>query len=247
MNEESAVEKYQYKKIEDYIMDGIYSGKFPENSLLPTEKELCEQFGVSRMTANKALNNIAKKGFIERIRGSGSFVRLPNLEKQSVIMSSFTEQYEQRGIRVSTKLLSYSIMKARDFPKLKLSKRLCISPNDLIHYFVRLRYGNGKPMAIQYTYVPVCRISVIDIASLNRSFYEYLEEKLKLSLGNGESFMRVVLPIEEAAKYLEISSDTPVVLTSHMSCLRNGLPFEFVDTYCVWDKYQLNFVNKRDY
>ena len=204
-------------------------------------------FNVSRMTVNKALNNVAKKGFVERIRGSGSFVKLPDLEKQSVIMSSFTEQYEERGIHVSTKLLFYSVVKARDFPQLNLMKKLYINPLDMVHYFVRLRYGNHKPIAVQYTYVPVNRISVIDITSLNKSFYGYLENKLKLSLGNGKSNLSIVLPNEEIANHLHISKDTPVVLTRHVSCLRNGFPFEYVDTYSTWEDYQLNFFNKRDY
>ncbi len=241
------MEKYQYMKIEEYIMEGIYSGKFPADYLLPTEKELCQQFNVSRMTVNKALNNIAKKGFVERVRGSGSYVKLPNVEKQSVVMSAFTEQYERKGFKVTTKLLSYQIIKTKDFSKFNLAKKLCINTNEPIHYFVRLRFGDGEPMAIQYTYVPVSRIPAIDVNSLNKSFYEYLEKKLKLSLGNGESVMQVVLPTEEIARYLNISTQDPVVYTAHMSCLRNGLPFEYVDTYCVWNKYSLNFVNKREY
>ena len=138
-------------------------------------------------------------------------------------------------------------MKTKDFPKLNLAKNLYINPSDMIHYFVRLRYGNGKPIAVQYTYVPVSRISVIDVASLNKSFYEYLENKLKCSLGNGRSHLSLVLPNEEISKYLQISKNTPVVLTRHVSCLRNGFPFEYVDTYSTWERYQLNFFNKRDY
>ena len=247
MKDNNHNEKYQYKKIEEYIMEGIYSGRFPANSLLPTEKELCEMFNVSRMTANKSLKKLANDGLVERIRGSGSFVRLPNLEKQSVIMSSFTEQYSKRGIRVSSKLISCAVMKANDFPKLKLAEKLCIKGSDNIHFFVRLRYGDGEPLAIQYTYVPVSRVSAIDINYLSSSFYEYLEKKLNLSLGNGQSHMCVILPNEEIKKHLEIPDNDPVVHTAHISCFRNGLPFEYVDTYCVYHRYALDFTNKRDY
>lgn len=247
MEEKTVKNKYHYKEIEDYIMDGIYSEKFPANSMLPTEKELCEMFHVSRMTVNKALNNIAEKGFVERVRGSGSFVKLPNLERDIVTMTSFTEQQRRKGVKVHTKLLAYSVMRAKDFPHLKLAKKLCINPDDMIHYFVRIRYGNDKPIAYQYTYVPVSRISNIDITYLNKSFYEYIEKKLGLTLGNGESFLRVVLPSDTVAKHLEISNDTPVVFVHHVSCFKNGLPFEYVDTYNVWDGYSLNFYNKREY
>lgn len=244
---EETQKKYRYKEIEEYIMEGIRSERFKPNSLLPTEMQLCQQFDVSRMTVNKALNHLEKKGFIERIRGSGSYVKLPYFEQDVVTMTSFSEQLRRKGTIPSTKLLSYSVINAKDVPLKNLSKALCVGTDEMIHYFVRLRYGNGKPIAIQYTYVPVSRISSIDISCLNKSFYEYIEKKLKLEMGNGKSHLCIQYPDDFMMNHLNIDKEHPVVYVNHISSLKNGLPFEYVDTFTLWEYFNLDFYNKRVY
>ncbi|MBO9514775.1 MAG: GntR family transcriptional regulator [Variovorax sp.] len=66
--------KPQYRKIADSLAKEIQSGRYPVGSTLPTEKELCESFGVSRHTAREALRRIEDMGLITRRQGSGTTV-----------------------------------------------------------------------------------------------------------------------------------------------------------------------------
>ena len=70
-----------YEKIYRDIITNIQNGVYKENDLLPSEKELAEEYGVSRITTNKAMNLLAKNGMIERIQGKGSFVSMNVAEK----------------------------------------------------------------------------------------------------------------------------------------------------------------------
>jgi GntR family transcriptional regulator, arabinose operon transcriptional repressor len=63
-----------YLQIQEHFKQLIYSGALEENDKFPTEKQLMEQFGVSRMTVSNALTQLAKDGWIYRISGRGSFV-----------------------------------------------------------------------------------------------------------------------------------------------------------------------------
>src|SRR5690606_26146540 len=63
-----------YQQIYQQLLEDIRTGKYPPGSQLPTEKELAEAYGVSRITSKRALTELAEAGFIERIRGRGSFV-----------------------------------------------------------------------------------------------------------------------------------------------------------------------------
>jgi len=63
-----------YQQIYEQLLEDIRTGKYPPGSQLPTEKELAEAYGVSRITSKRALTELAEAGFIERIRGRGSFV-----------------------------------------------------------------------------------------------------------------------------------------------------------------------------
>ena len=63
-----------YIQIYNSLLDGINTGKYKAGEKVPSEKELVEQFNVSRITAKKALNKLANEGYITRRRGRGSFV-----------------------------------------------------------------------------------------------------------------------------------------------------------------------------
>lgn len=63
-----------YRRVADVLMDGIEAGRWGIGAVLPTEKELCESFGVSRHTTREALRQLEHKGLISRRQGSGSTV-----------------------------------------------------------------------------------------------------------------------------------------------------------------------------
>jgi DNA-binding LacI/PurR family transcriptional regulator len=63
-----------YKRIYDFVKNEIVSGKLNIGDKIPSEKELCEQFAVSRITSKKALELLAGDGFIFRLPGKGTFV-----------------------------------------------------------------------------------------------------------------------------------------------------------------------------
>ena len=65
-------------------------------------------------------------------------------------------------------------------------------------------------------------------------------------MGDGESELSVILPSPTIAKLLAIPETEPVVKIAHVSCLKNGLIFEYVDTYSRYDKFTLLYTNKRD-
>ena len=69
-----------YEQIYKEIINSIQNGEYKEKDLLPSEKDLAEQYGVSRITTNKAMNLLAKNGVIERVQGKGSFVSINAVE-----------------------------------------------------------------------------------------------------------------------------------------------------------------------
>jgi len=72
-----------YEKIYEYIINQIKQGHLIEGDRVPSEKDLAEEFDVSRITSKKALDLLAQNRFIERIRGKGSFVAIQQQEKKN--------------------------------------------------------------------------------------------------------------------------------------------------------------------
>jgi len=235
-------DKYKYKEIENYILNKIYEGAYVSGSVLPTQEELTKQFSVSRMTVIKALENLEESGMINRVQGSGTYVNLTSLQQQTISMASFTETYEKRGIKVKSQLLSYEL---KYIDNIDILHKLKINGNEKVHYIKRLRYGNDKPMAVQLLHISTSRVPNLDLNCMNSSFYNYIEKVLKMKLGNGTSNVTIVKPNNEIKKLLGIDDDSPVVLTKHVTCFSNMLPFEYIETYQRYENYYMDFFNTR--
>mgnify|MGYP002531602315 FL=1 len=66
-----------HAQISEYIMTKIQSGEWPVGHMLPTELELCEQFGISRSSVRTAMMSLVNDGYLKRVKGKGTFVTNP--------------------------------------------------------------------------------------------------------------------------------------------------------------------------
>jgi DNA-binding GntR family transcriptional regulator len=228
-----------YSRIEAYITEGIESGAFQDGARLPTESELCQMFSASKMTVNRALTNLSQKGLIKRVPGKGSFVRRMVVEKKIPEMISFTEELNRAGVMCSTELLYYSVAPAAQFTV--IAEKIGAAPDELIHYFIRLRLGDGQPFAVSYNYVLVSQVPVIDVACLKTSFYRYLEDMVKLTLGYNDTVIKVVRPNDLTRDKLRLNKSDMVVCSAHVSYLSNGSPFEYTETFYLANKYEFTY------
>jgi len=73
--------KPRYVLLAEALMGGIASGRYPVGGMLPTEMELCEQYGVSRHTAREALRRLREHGLVQRRQGVGTIVEARNPRK----------------------------------------------------------------------------------------------------------------------------------------------------------------------
>lgn len=108
-----------YKKIYHFIKEQIESGRLQIGDRLPTEKELSEQFSVSRITSKRALVELEQEGLITRSRGKGSFVaemqvKSPEANKDLLLILPFASDYElgdyAKGIMTSIAETGYRLM-----------------------------------------------------------------------------------------------------------------------------------------
>src|SRR3989338_83722 len=87
-----------YHQIREFLKNAIASGDLKPGEAVPSERELCQKYQVSRMTARKTLDIMVAEGFIYRLRGKGTFVSRPIIEHPPKIIS-FTEEMEKRGLK----------------------------------------------------------------------------------------------------------------------------------------------------
>src|SRR5215216_7420349 len=148
---------------------------------IPSERQLSQDFGVSRLTVRAAIDELAREGYLVRRRGSGTFVREPKIA-QELTMTSFSEEMRRRGMRPASKTLSLTTALAGAY----LGRCLHVSPSEPIAVAKRLRLADGESMAIETLHVAESRVPDLTPKDLEeRSFYELLSERYGIEIVGG--------------------------------------------------------------
>ena len=91
------------------LHDEIARGAIPAGNPLPTEQELCDQFGVSRITVRRALADLADQGYITRRQGVGSFVREHDATARQVDSRSYMDELRQIDFESDPDVLEFDL------------------------------------------------------------------------------------------------------------------------------------------
>jgi GntR family transcriptional regulator of arabinose operon len=136
-----------YIQIQDYFKSLIVSGKLAEDEKIPSEKELMEQFGVSRITVANALAQLAKEGWIYRIPGRGSFVTqgVRGLIEQQKVDFKNEDNMLPLSVPVSRrKMIGFLIPTMEDFFSIRLVQGINKVLEGTDYYLVILITYNSK-------------------------------------------------------------------------------------------------------
>ena len=88
-----------YQQLKAVIEDHIATGEWLPNQRAPSERELCEQFKISRITVRQALSELVMEGRLTRTQGRGTFVAHPRIQQQLTNLTGFTQDMQARGKR----------------------------------------------------------------------------------------------------------------------------------------------------
>lgn len=143
----------------------------PPNSPVPSERELSEQFGVSRMTVRQAVDALVVEGLLVRVQGSGTYVARPKVDVQ-VRLTSYTEEMRRRGMTPSTRLLAWEQVAADPH----VADALEIEVGALTIHLHRLRLADDEPMAVSYAWVPADLVPDFADRGAPASLYAALEK-----------------------------------------------------------------------
>ncbi len=232
----------KYEDIAEDIRNGITSGKYNTNEQLPLEKEMCEYYGVSRITVKKAVDELVIQGLVIKRRGSGTFVKA--LNDGDVQELSLARQFEgfsetNKDKTVSSKIIKFEVI----HPSEEIGTKLKISCDDFAYYVIRARYADGEPYVVEYTYMPIGLIPGIKTDILINSIYRYIEKKLKLKIKSAHRVIRAILPNELEQEWLKIEKNFPILEVEQVGFLDNGQPFEYSTSHHRSDRIEFRTVS----
>lgn len=218
-----------YMQIALKIRDSISAGRWASAQGLPSERQLVEALSVSRVTARKALHQVAQWGMAIKKQGSGTYVA-PRLQQPLSRLSSFTEELQRRGVTAGSIWLERSI----GFPSTEEMMALGIGAEVQVARLNRLRTADGVAMAIE-----TCRVTsrfLPDPLQIDTSLYDYLDSRdtpvvraiQRISATNAN---------KEQARLLEMPVNTAVLFITRLGYGRDNQIIEFTHSYCRPDHY----------
>src|SRR5215470_2448624 len=140
-----------YHQTADVLRSRVAQNVWKQGDRLPSESELCEEFGVSTVTMRRAVATLVAEGLLIRLQGKGTFVSSDHAILQGPPqLTSFTQDLQLRGWRSSARLLSLNMERAPGH----VATRLGLAAGALVHVLRRVRLADERPVAIQTAYVP---------------------------------------------------------------------------------------------
>ena len=215
-----------YRRIARWLEDMIGSGALQGGDRLPSERQIADELGASRMTARQALKSLEKRGLVETRVGRGVFVAHPLIEKESRTLHGFTEEMQRGGRRVSSIVLDAGTGSADQ----EVARALHIAERTPVHRLVRVRLVDGEPLAIERTELPVALApGLLDGTDFSKdSLYRVLREDYGFVPTEAEETVRADLADAAATSALRLPLASPVLIFTRLTFDSAGRPLEYV-------------------
>lgn len=167
-----------YYQLKEILQEMIDNNELKPGDATPPERELCEIHGISRMTARRAVMALVDEGVLYREQGKGTFVSEPKPRHQLNLLRGFTEEMEEKGFQIRTKILSFREVE----PTFSIRKKLKISAEQKnVIEIRRLRYVDEDPFALETAWLNKALIHGFTCQELEgKSLYDVLREKYHL-------------------------------------------------------------------
>lgn len=230
-----------YCQIEDYIKAQIKNKIIEVDTMIPSERELIEMLNVSRHTIRQAIGNLVNEGYLYRLAGKGTFVKDRHLIYKENKYTSFTEDMDQLGKKLYSKVLSFDIVKASE----SLSSKLSVNENDPVIRVSRVRIADNVPLSYEIFYISKELVGDMDKSILEGSLIKYYEKVLKLKLGHSFETIEAILADEKTFEILETNINAPLLLIRSKLYMENGKQLHYVKNYFRGDQYRVNIRLKR--
>lgn len=232
----------KYEDIAQDIRQAILGGQYSPNEQLPLEREMCESYGVSRITIKKAVDELVTQGLVIKRRGAGTFVKSVDdgdFEELGVIkqFGGFSETNIDK--KVFSKIIQFEVI----HPTEEIATKLKISCDDFVYYIIRARYADDEPYVIEYTYMPIGLIHGIKNDILINSIYKYIEKELKLKIKSAHRTIKAIRPNEIEQEWLKIDKNFPILEVEQIGFLDNGQSFEYSKSHHRSDKIEMRTVS----
>lgn len=232
-----------YHQLKEHLKDLIEENELKEGEQIPSEAELCRDYGVSRTVVRQALNDMVNEGLLTRHKGKGTFVAGPKIIGSLMQnLNGFYKDMIVKDFNIRTEVRQFSVVEAGK----KVAARLQRKTGDRLFKIDRLRFVNDEPIVYVVTYIPfdLCP-DLIHEDLANQSLYAVMEEKFSLEIASSRRTIEAVGAAEEVALLLDMELSAPIFLLKSISFLKDGRPVEYYEAKHRGDRigFEVELIN----
>ena len=212
-----------HAQLKESIIAAIQSGRYPPGARLPSQRELCEQHGISHMTMRRAINELVSEGYVLAVPGRGLFVK-ERVAYPLENFKGFATLTREGGQTPSSQVITASLVSA----PAALARDLQVAEHSELVYLHRLRFINGRPVMIQQSWLPhsLCPgILANDFSTA--SLFEVLSRDYNLRVVEGQQTISARLASTEECRLLKLPAHGVVLTVDALEFSQLRRPVEF--------------------
>lgn len=135
----------QYERIKLYLLEQVQSGYWKEGEVIPAEESLAVQFGVSRMTVNRAIRELTAEGVLSRRQGAGTYVAQQKYQATLVEIKSIADEVRARGHRYRSQLHALEEVPA----SVALAEKFELKTGQPLYHSIIVHFDNDVPIQVE--------------------------------------------------------------------------------------------------
>jgi GntR family transcriptional regulator len=224
----------RYREIEQAIRQRL--SKLTPGAELPSDAELCEEFGVSRMTARHAMNRIAQEGLVYRIPGRGTFVGDAPTHRRANSLLSFSNEMRRQGRAPSSRVLGRALRP----PTREEAVRLQLKLGEKLLWLRRVRLADGHPIAVESVRLNRRAAAALLAADLERESLHAVLVRTGLLPTRGRATISCEAATADDARWLKMRKGDPMLVERRIILDQHGRPLEFTESRYPSDRYALD-------
>lgn len=235
----------KYYIIQQYLQKQIADGLLPAGSEVPSETELMKIFPVSRVTVRRALDELAREGYIEKSQGRRAYVRETARVQGLTNISSYTEEILRQGMQPSRTVLVSQIRTCTHLEQesLQLSK-----PSPVFH-LERIYYADQEPLCVTKSVLPHAIFKGIEHHDFSDcSLYDIIEHEYLLKIETTTLKLKAVGASKQLADYLKVPLHTPLLYSNAITyglVKEKTIPIEMFSTYYLTNNFEYSLTQHR--
>lgn len=225
----------KYLAIANTIIHRIQKNELPPGTKIPSENEIIKEYVVSNTTARKVLMEIERAGWVEKIRGKGTFVKDFVVDRAATKILGFTKNMKDQGLVPHTKLIDSNIIDHDVLTKVNGKTFVIQAP---VFKLRRLRLANDVPMMHETRYISLVFCPEINKKSLEGSLYDIYQQEYFLNISEIAQDLSAIFLDDFSKRLLQVKKDIPGMKVDGVTFCGKDMILEIEESIYRGDKYK---------